>query len=113
MPEYLQWSPWLRRRQSSRCCPTTRRQLSRGPTARHLAVAAVVMTANLAAVIVAAVVAAVRDGEWWKSYPREFKFILGLVALLSLRRVLRCLVMVLRARPWQGAAQPACASTSV
>ena len=87
------------RRQSSRCCPTTRRQLSRGPTARHLAVAAVVMTANLAAVMVAAAVAAVRDGEWWNSYPREFEFFLVLVALLSLRRVLCFLVMGLRARP--------------
>ena len=49
--------------------PNDSRQLSRRPTARHLAVAAVVMTANLAAVMVAAVVAAVRDGEWWNSYP--------------------------------------------
>ena len=40
---------------------------------------------------------------------REFEFFLVLVALLSLRRVLRCLVMGLRARPWQGGAQPACA----
>ena len=97
------------RRQSSRCCPTTRRQLSRRPTTRHLAAAAVVMTANLAAVMVAAAVAAVRDGEWWNSYPRKFEFFLVLVALLSLRRVLCCLVMGLRARPWQGAAQTACA----
>ena len=79
-----------------------------GPSGRTK-VATATKAATLAAVMAAAAVAAVRYGEWWKSYLREFKFCLGLVALLSLRRVLRCLVMGLRARPWQGAAQPACA----
>ena len=83
-----------------------------GPSGRTK-VATATKAATLAAVMAAAALAAVRYGEWWKSYLREFKFFLGLVALPSLRWVLLCPAMGLRARPWQGDPEPVCAGASV
>ena len=59
--------------------------------------------------VVMAAVAAVRAAAAVAAVPyRDIGSVLA--ALLSLRRVLLCPAMGLRAPPWQGAAQPACAS---